>query len=279
MKKVAIALVPLLFSLAIVAESQEKGISSADLMAVLSRLPSGAPVVYFSRTPQLVPDKDAVVVATGSYSVDATRVRSAKVYFFLKTGDSWTEAFATDEDQRLAEHDAPDFWEISFDRIEYADVDGDHLSEVVIFWNSSPLDGMGFSLIQYDKILNVVDYDGVTGTFREITEDRVVYNEFMDDAFLMNVDSDSQSEIVLWEQIWENAMSVMSPKPYRLSVWEVRSGELVPDPSWNHGTPFETEEEFDLSGCDRVALLRLLLQRASCANQGAQSRLMCRCCP
>ncbi len=264
MRRLVLTLVTLLLSLVIAAEGQERGISGSDLAAVLTQLPPGAPIVYFSRAPRLLPTVDVVVVATGSYSPEPNRIRSAKVYLFLKSDDSWIEAFSTDEDQRLEENQAPASWEISFDRIEYADVDDDRLSEVVIYWNSAST--AAFSLIQYDRILNVVDYDVAAGAFAEITRDRIVFNDYMDDAFFMNVDSDPLIELVLWRHA-KLGESIMSPRPYRLSVWEVQAGQLAPDPAWNHGVPLETEEELDLSGCGRVTLMRLLLQNVTCSSE------------
>jgi len=242
---------------------QDVGIAMTDLAAILAQLPPSAPVVFVSRAPQLVRTQDAVIVVTGCYADGSERTRSAKAYIFLKATDSWTEVFSTDEDGRLAEYGAPASWEISFQRLDFADVDGDELNEVVVYWNSAP--PWAVSLIQYDRIINVIDYDAATGAFSEITGDQFVYNEYMDDAFLMNVDSDEQLEIVFLRHT-KLGESVMSPRPYRLSVWEVRLGELVPDPSWNDGEPLEVEGEYDLSGCGRVELVLFVLQAANCGE-------------
>jgi hypothetical protein len=243
---------------------QQLGLSSFDLDAILSQLPPVPPVVYISLAPELLANQEAVVVATGSYSVDQHHVRSARVYVFLKTEDVWVQAFATEEDERLAAHQAPGYWEIALDHIEYADVDGDGLSEVAIFWNSSPMDGMGFSLIQYQRILDIVDYDTLTERFREITDDSIVYYEFMEDALLLDADGDGRTEIVRYKQIWEGDTCVECPKRYRISVWAVRGGALVPDQKWNNGLSLETEDQFSLSPCDRITLVRLVLEKSAC---------------
>jgi len=248
----------------VVGLGQQLGLSSFDLEAILSQLPPGSPVVYVSLAPLLAANRLAVVVATGSYAVDQQHVRSARVYVFLKTEDAWIQAFATDEDQRLVAHRAPSFWEIAVDHIEYADVDGDRRFEVAVFWNSSPMDGMGFSLIQYQRILGILDCDSLTQRFREITDDTIVYYEFMEDTLLLDVDGDSRTEIVRYKQIWEGDTCVECPKRYRISVWTVRDGRVVPDQNWNGGSSLETQDQFSLSSCDRIALLELVLEKSVC---------------
>jgi len=242
---------------------QDAGIATTDLAAILAQLPPSAPVVFVSRAPQLVKAQDAMVVVTGCYADGSERTRSAKAYIFLRETVSWTEVFSTDEDGRLAEYGAPASWEISFERLDFADVDGDELNEVVVYWNSAP--PWAVSLIQYDRIINVIDYDAATGAFSEITGDQFVYNEFMDDAFLMDVDSDEQLEIVFLQHT-KLGECVICQRPYRLSVWEVRSGKLVPDLHWNDGKPLEIEGEYYLFGCGRVELVSLVLQAAGCGD-------------
>jgi len=202
-----------------------------------------------------------LVIVTGCHADASARTRSAKAYVFLKGTGSWTVAFSTDEDGRLAGYGAPASWEISFDHLEFADVDGDQLHEVLIYWSSAP--PWAVSLIQYDRIINIVDYDASAGAFSEITGDQFVYNEFLDDTFLMNIDSDQLPEIVFLRHT-KLGECVMCPRPYKLSVWEVRSRELVLDEGWNDGQPLEVEGEYDLSGCGRAELIRLLLGVPGC---------------
>ena len=248
----------------VVGLGQQLGLSSFDLDSILSQLPPVPPVVYVSLAPELLANQEAVVVATGSYAVDQHHVRSARVYIFLKTEDVWIQAFATEEDERLAAHHAPGYWEIALDHIEYADVDGDGLCEAAIFWDSAPMDGMGFSLFQYERILDIVDYETLPGRFREITNDTIVYNEYMEDALLLDVDGDARTEIVRYKQIWEGDTCVECPKRYRVSVWAVRDEKVVPDQKWNNGLSLETEDQFSLSPCDRAALLRLVVEKSTC---------------
>ena len=164
-------------------------------------------------------------------------------------------------DERVAAQGLPDDFEVSLLRIEYADVDGDDLKEAVVFWNAEPW--ISTSMIQFDVVVHVIDYEAAGDSFREIINDKFVLNTFNELAFLLNVDCDPSSEIVLFKEIWEGDTCVTCSKRYRLEVWTVVDGELVPDPDWNNGQGWETSEQFRLEDCDFATLLKFITLRSS----------------
>ena len=51
----------------------------------MKQLPVGVPIVYMENIRELIPDKRAIVVATGLYLVDEGETRAGKVYIFAET--------------------------------------------------------------------------------------------------------------------------------------------------------------------------------------------------
>ena len=247
----------------ILAQETKPGLSADDLSCVLEQIPAEAPLVYLQHKTNLLPNQRAVILATDLYFVAERESRAAKVYFFVETPGGWHLAYETDTDERLADQKGPPDWETSLASIECADVDEDSLTEVVVFWDSEPW--QVFSLVQYSTIVHVLDYDIDTSEFYEVTGDRIVCNPYNEDAFLFNVDCDPEEEIVVYEEIWEPGTCIVCAKRYRVTVWTMRDGQLVLDPDWNNGQPWETSECLCLEGCDFLTLLQSVIEGSPCA--------------
>jgi len=236
------------------------GLTQNDVTIILAQVPLEAPIVYFRCVNGVLQDQRVVVVATDLYFTGPKKTRAAKVYIFTSSTRGWSLAFQTDMDERLAAQGLPADWEISLSRIEFADVDGDGLKEIIVFWNSEP--SQSISLTQFQTILHIFDYSQEEHQFYEATAERLVYNTFRERAFLLNVDCDPEIEIVMFEEIWVQDTCVVCAKPYRVEVWTFQGGKFCMDPSWNKGQALETDEFLSLQNpCDFAKLLRDLVLR------------------
>jgi hypothetical protein len=230
---------------------------------ILTQVSAEAPLVYLQLASDLVPEGNVVLVGTDFYYSTERVTGSAKVYIFVKGDLGWLPEYETDMDERIAAQGLPSDFELSLAEIERVDVDGDNLKEVVIFWRAEPTDAI--SMIQFNTILHILDYNPEEGRFTEVTRDQFVCNTFNELTFLLNVDCDPESEIVVFEEIWDPDTCVICAKRYRLRVWTMKDGELLPDPDWNDGKPWETSQELYFEECDFAILLSLVLNQSSIA--------------
>ena len=239
------------------AEPSYAGLAADDAASLVAQLPAKARLVWIRYIPDLLPAREALVIGTTLYKVAEREVRSAKLWIFAEDPAGWELVGETDMDARRDEQELPSDFQISLRQVEALDVDGDRLSELVIWWDSEPW--QGFSLLQCSTVLHILDYDETTRTMREITEDQVVCNQYTERALLLDVDCDDIEEIIVLNELWESETCVECPKRYRIDVWTVADGSLVRDSAWNGGQALETDFQFSLLDCDFISLLRFVV--------------------